>query len=155
MPEAPLHEDCLICRKQRGDFSVPGGAIYLDDLVYCSHAHLTGDQPSVYLGWLTVETRRHASGLADLMDEEGRSLGVAIARLSRALKIATQAEHIYAFVIGHGVPHLHVHLLPRYPGTPREYWGVRVDEWLAAPRGDAQQVGELCDRLRTLLQGRG
>ena len=144
--------DCLICRKQRGDFYVPGGAIYADDLVYCSHAHLSGDQPAVYLGWLTVETRRHAPGLADLTNEEGQELGKLIARLSRALRAITNAEHVYAFVLGHGVPHLHVHLIPRYPGTPREYWGVRIDEWPQAPRGDAQQVSALCDQLRAFLR---
>ena len=46
--------DCLICRKQRGDFYVPGGAIYMDDLVYCTHADLSQYQPDIYLGWLTV-----------------------------------------------------------------------------------------------------
>jgi len=144
--------DCLICRKQRGDFFVPGGAIYMDNLVYCSHAHLSQNQPDVYLGWLTVETRRHTTGLADLTDEEGRALGEMIARLSRALKAVIGAEHVYGFVLGHGVPHLHVHLIPRYPGTPREYWGVRIDEWPEAPRGDARQVSALCDRLRAFLR---
>jgi diadenosine tetraphosphate (Ap4A) HIT family hydrolase len=144
--------DCLICRKQRGEFIVPGGAIYLDDLVYCSHAHLTEDQPSIYLGWLTVETRRHIPGLADLTDAEGRAVGLWIARLSRALKEIINAEHIYAFVLGHGVPHLHIHLIPRYPGTPREYWGIRIDEWPEAPHGDARQVSTLCDQLRAFLR---
>jgi diadenosine tetraphosphate (Ap4A) HIT family hydrolase len=150
MPEAAPN-DCLICRKQRGDFYVPGGPIYSDELVYCSHALLGQSQPDVYLGWLTVETRRHTPGLADLTDNEGRAVGLWIARLSRALQAVTNAEHVYAFVLGHGVPHLHLHLLTRYPGTPREYWGVRIDEWPEAPRGDAQQVSALCDRLRAFL----
>ena len=144
--------DCLICRKQRGDFYVPGGAIFSDELVYSSHAHLTEDQPSVYLGWLSVETRRHAPGLAELTNAEGRAVGLLIARLSRALKAITGAEHVYAFVLGHGVPHLHIHLIPRYPGTPREYWGVRIDEWQEAPRGNTQQVSTLCDQLRAYLR---
>jgi diadenosine tetraphosphate (Ap4A) HIT family hydrolase len=79
--------DCLICRKQRGEFFVPGGAIY-------------------------------------------------------------------AFVLGHGVAHLHVHLLPRYPGTPSEYWGVRVDEWPGASQGDAERINTLCDQIREYLAAR-
>jgi histidine triad (HIT) family protein len=43
-------------------------------------------------------------------------------RASRALREAAGAEHVYAQVIGDRVPHLHVHLLPRYPGTPEDYW---------------------------------
>jgi diadenosine tetraphosphate (Ap4A) HIT family hydrolase len=144
--------DCLICRKQRGDFYVPGGTIYADDLVYSSHAHFPEGQPTVYLGWLSVETRRHIPGLAELTDDEGRALGEAIARLSRALKAIAGAEHVYAFVLGHGVPHLHIHLLPRYAETPHEYWGVRIDEWPEAPRGDNQRVSALCEQLRAYLQ---
>jgi histidine triad (HIT) family protein len=128
-----------------------GRVIYTNDLVYCSHAHFTDEQQTVYLGWLTVETRRHTPGLAELTDKEGLAVGLWIARLSRALKEITGAGHVYAFVLGHGVPHLHVHLIPRYPGTPREYWGARIDEWPGAPRGDARQVNILCDRLRAFF----
>jgi len=41
--------------------------------------------------------------------------------------------------------------VPRYPGTPREYWGVRVDEWPGAPRGDLEEIADLCERLRNGL----
>jgi len=99
-----------------------------------------------------VETRRHLTGLADLTDGEGRAVGLLMARLSRGLKVITGVEHVYAFVLGHGVPHLHIHLIPRYPGTPREYWGVRIDEWPEAPRGNAQQMSTLCDQLRAFLR---
>jgi histidine triad (HIT) family protein len=48
------------------------------------------------------------------------------------------------------VPHLHVHLLPPYPGTPREYWWDRVDEWPDAPPGDATEVEELVGAFERL-----
>lgn len=38
-------------------------------------------------------------------------------------------------------------LLPRYVGTPREYWWDRVDEWPDAPRGGEQAVVHLVERL--------
>ena len=144
--------DCLICAKQRGEFVVPGGAIYADEWVYASHAHFAVGQDTAYLGWLVVETRRHIPGLAELSDAEGQALGLLATRLSRALKAITNAEHVYAFVIGHGVPHMHMHLLPRYPGTPREYWGMRIDEWPEAPQGDEWQIAALCEQVRTFLQ---
>ncbi|GHO62303.1 hypothetical protein KSC_011950 [Ktedonobacter sp. SOSP1-52] len=78
--------------------------------------------------------------------------------MSRALKQSEQAEHIYALVIGHGVPHLHIHLIPRYPGTPREYWGVTgektVEDWPQAPHGGKAEIAALCERLRTVLTRR-
>lgn len=147
--------DCFICRKHRGEISVPGGAIYEDDLVYAGHAQVGEGQVTAYLGHLLVEPKRHAPGLADLTDTEAQALGLLVARLSRALKSGTGAEHIYAFVLGHHVSHLHIHLVPRYPGTPHEYWGVHVDEWPGAPRAGPPGIAALCARLRARLENNG
>ncbi len=141
---------CFICRKHRGEIVIPGGAIYEDELVYAGHVLLSDDQPA-YLGYLFAESKRHVPGLAELTDDEAQALGLLVARLSRALKASEGGEHIYAFVLGDAVPHIHIHVVPRYPGTPREYWGARVGEWPGAPRGVAWQVEELCARLRTYL----
>ena len=61
-------------------------------------------------------------------------------------------EHVYAFVLGDGVPHLHVHVIGRNPGPPRSYWGPRVDEWPDAPRGDEDEIAALAERLRVYLR---
>lgn len=151
MSETAPSQDCLVCRKHRGEVTIPGGAIYQDDLVYAGHAGLRGDDTNVYLGYLFAETKRHAPGLADLTDEEAAALGLLVTRLSRALKATEDAEHVYAFVIGDGVPHLHVHVVPRYPGAPRDYWGVHVDEWPDAPRGGPDAIAALCARVRAHL----
>lgn len=152
MPNSHNDPACIICRKQCGEFPVPGGAVYQDDLVYASHAHLTEGQTHTYLGWMVVETRRHTPGLAEVSDEEAQRLGLLVARISHVLKNILGAEHVYSFVLGHHVPHLHIHVLPRYPGTPREYWGVRLDEWPEAPRGDAEAIANLSARIRKSLQ---
>jgi diadenosine tetraphosphate (Ap4A) HIT family hydrolase len=55
-------------------------------------------------------------------------------------------------VVGHGAPHLHLHLIPRYPGTPREFWWTRVDEWPDAPRGDAGAIAALAERVRNATE---
>ena len=47
-----------------------------------------------------------------------RAIGWWCTRASRALRDVAKAEHVYAAVIGDGVRHLHVHLMPRYAGTP-------------------------------------
>lgn len=98
-----------------------------------------------------MEPRRHAAGLADLTDAEARALGLWCARASRALRYVAGAEHVYAAVFGDAVPHLHVHLLPRFPGTPREYWGTHVNRWPQARRGDATEIGALVRELREYL----
>lgn len=89
--------------------------------------------------------------MADLTDAEAQALGQLVARLSRALKSSEGAEHVYAFVLGDHVPHRHVHLVLRYPGTPRQYWGLEVSEWPDAPSGDPPRIAALCDRLRLTL----
>jgi diadenosine tetraphosphate (Ap4A) HIT family hydrolase len=144
--------DCFVCQKQRDETPPPGGAIYCDDLVYASHAFIPEGREHAYLGWLLVEPRRHIPSLADLTDEEGSAIGQLAARLSRALKAVTGAEHVYAFVIGHAVDHLHIHLLPRYPGTPRQYWGINIDEWPEAPSGGPSEIQSLCQQIRVFLK---
>jgi histidine triad (HIT) family protein len=119
--------NCFICRKHRGEIIIPGGAIYEDDIVYAGHLR-AGAHPT-YLGYLMAEMKRHTPGLAELTNQEAQALGLLVTRLSRALKACEGAEHIYSCVLGHDVPHMHIHVVPRYPGTPREYWGTRVDEW--------------------------
>ena len=140
-----------MCRKHVGEISIPGGAVYEDELVYAGHAAIPKGQTSSYLGSLMVEPKRHISGLADLNDDESQKVGLLIARLSRALTTSEGAEYVYMFVLGHAVPHLHIWVVPRYPGTPREYWGLRVDEWPGAPRGGADKIATLCKRIREYL----
>ena len=42
-----LQRGCLVCRKHRGEFTVAGGAIYENRLVYISHAPLWGDEAEI------------------------------------------------------------------------------------------------------------
>ncbi len=147
--------ECFVCRKHREQGPLlPGGPVGEDELVIVSHlTPAAPDRPSgpVYLGHLLVEPRRHAPGLADLTDAEARAVGWWCAQASRALREAAGAEHVYAAVIGDKAAHLHVHLLPRYPGTPREYWWDRVDEWPDARRGTQPEIATFVAGLRGFL----
>lgn len=145
--------ECFICAKH-GDLAVvPGGAIMSDEHAVVTHLPLqtpAGTEDQVYLGYLFVEPRRHVSQLGDLTGQEAAAVGRLVSAASRALQLSEGAEHIYAAVIGHGIDHLHFHLIARYPGTPREYWWTRVDEWPDAPRGGADAIAALAERLRAV-----
>jgi histidine triad (HIT) family protein len=143
---------CYVCDKH----STGDGVISGDDLMVV--AHVLPDAPGVnddpvYLGHLVIEPRRHVPGLADLTENEAAALGSWAARAAKAL----HAEHVYSSVVGHQVDHLHLHLIPRYPGTPREYWWPHLDEWPDAPRGGRQHITQLVDAIRARLDvdGRG
>jgi histidine triad (HIT) family protein len=145
---------CFVCDKHRDLSAVPGGAVIADEHVVVSHLPLTtpaGTAESAYLGHLIVEPRRHVAELGDLAPDEAAAVGRAAARASAALQAGEGAEHVYAAVIGHGVEHLHLHLFPRYPGTPREFWWTSVDEWPDAPAGGTAEIAALADRLRAAL----
>lgn len=152
--EACESGECLVCRKHRDQVTVAGGAIYEDEILFVSHAQLWGEEPKRYLGYVFIEPRRHVAELADLSEAEAEAMGLLAARLARALMHTEGAEHIYAFVIGDGVPHVHMHLVGRYPGAPREFWGIRVDEWPEAPHGSEREIAEVASRVRCFLQER-
>jgi histidine triad (HIT) family protein len=142
---------CFICAKHHGEVSTAGGAIHQDDLLFVSHRAAPDNGSDTYLGYVMIETRRHTLGVTDLTRAEAQAAGDWVTRPARALTAVVRAEHVYAFVLGDHVEHFHEHVVARYAGTPSEFWGIRVDEWSAAPRGDGLAVASLCDRLRHWL----
>jgi diadenosine tetraphosphate (Ap4A) HIT family hydrolase len=78
------------------------------------------DNARPYLGHLLIVTRRLVARLGDLTNAESEAVGRAAAQLARALTQMGGAEWVYAAVIGTGVSHFHLHLVPRYPGTPSD-----------------------------------
>jgi histidine triad (HIT) family protein len=144
--------ECFICRKHRGDELVPGGAILDEALVFASHGYHPERNADAYLGHVVVEPKRHTPGVDDLTDEEAAAVGVALTRVARAIKASEGAEHIYVAVIGHHMQHLHVHLIPRYPGTPPEFWDpFRVDEAPGANHGGPDAIVPVAGRIRAAL----
>ncbi|HKB48876.1 MAG TPA: HIT family protein [Ktedonobacterales bacterium] len=143
---------CLFCDIQQGAQLPVGAPIYEDGLVYAHHADF--DEGPTYLGHVMVETKRHTPDFAELTCAEAQAVGLLIARLSSALKVCTNAEKVYATFYGEVTPHLHVHLTARYPGTPAEYLRWNVENWPGAPRGGAEEIAALCERLRAALASR-
>jgi len=144
--------DCFICRKHRGEELAPGGPIHEDDLVWASHGYHPERNPEPYLGHVMVEPKRHALGFAGLTEEEAAAVGIGIRRVSGAIRDGVGAEHVYVAVVGHHTPHLHVHLIPRYPGTPQEFWDpFKVDEWPEAKHGGPEEAAAAVERIRSNL----
>lgn len=92
-----------------------------------------------------------AAGFSGLTDDEAAGVGRALARWSRALE-RSGAEHVYVHRIVHAVPHLHVHLVPRWVGTPPDIPWTQVDEWDGARRGTFEHAAAVTEELRRLAQ---
>jgi len=144
-------EECLVCRKHHGGTDIPGKPIYENDLIYISHAQPLKDEKEHYLGHVFVEPKRHVAEVADLTEAEAQIIGVYTSRIAKALMHTEGMEHVYIFVIGDGVPHVHYHVIGRYPDAPREYWGPRVDDWPDAPKGTEAEIEQVAERLRAFL----
>jgi histidine triad (HIT) family protein len=140
--------DCVFCQALQPSAERPPFAVYEDAFVLATH--VVDDGPS-YLGQLLLQTKRHIPGYAELLDDEARAVGLATARLSRALKTCTDAEKVYVVTFAEVVPHLHTFLTSRYPATPPDYWRMNVERWPDAPRGGRQTVTSLCECLRSAL----
>lgn len=132
---------------------VPGGFLEDNEHLRVFQSPIVEPATDVYVGYLFVTPKRHLAGFSDLNDDEAAAMGLALAHWSRALETAG-AEHLYVLRIGHGVPHLHVHLVARWPETPKEVPWLKVDEWPGARRGHLDFATDFVNDLRASVTGR-
>ncbi|MBO1003562.1 HIT family protein [Pseudogracilibacillus auburnensis] len=144
--------DYFICNKHAGNIQTSGIMIYENEYVYVGHIDGNGN-PNNYLGHMMIDLKRHVPTLGDMNMEEAKAFGIIIAKVSNALMKSEKAEHIYSYVLDDSVPHLHLHLVPRYLNTPKEYWGPNaVYDWKDAPMGGENDINGLCTRISTYLE---
>jgi histidine triad (HIT) family protein len=144
------NQACFICRKHKGEVVVPGGCIYEDEFVYVGH--IGSKEELIYLGYLIIDLKRHVPGIGDMTENESKTIGYVLNHMGKALKRIENAEHIYCYVQGDAFPHFHIHLIPRYPNTPQEYWDpMKLKNWEKA-QGRVKEIEELCNRLRNYLR---
>lgn len=146
-----MTNDCFICNKHKGNIKTAGILIYENEYVYVGHIDRKGK--GNYLGHIMIDIKRHIPTLADMTMEEAKAFGMIISRVSKALKVTENAEHIYALVSGNSVPHLHLHLIARYRNTPEAFWGpMELYDWPEAPIAEEAEIIALCERIRIHLK---
>lgn len=118
--------------------------IYESGGMVLTHFPFVPDERAVK-GWLIVEPRRHIQDMSEMNDQESAALGLVIRKAEMLIKKNLGAEHVYLSRINDKVAHLHFHLIPRYPGTPKEFWGRKIWEYpgfQALTLGEIQQLSE-------------
>jgi len=146
-PSTESSPDCQFCRSLRPGSEPDGLLVYQDEHLHAVHPVAHGGRSE--LGVVRLQTRRHVPDLASLTDSEAGGLGLAIARISRALMECTGAAWTYCFGFTEGVRHVHLVIASRYRELPSEYLRLRHADWPDAPRGGRDEVAELAQRLRT------
>ena len=92
----------------------------LDVVAELESSWVTMGARSPVRGYACLAFRRHAIELHDLTDEEGAAFMRDAQRLSRTIAMATGAVKLNYEVHGNTLPHLHLHVFPRYVGDPFE-----------------------------------
>jgi diadenosine tetraphosphate (Ap4A) HIT family hydrolase len=82
-------------------------------------AHLQNDAD--YRGYCILIFYRHAVELHDLTEEERGQWVEDISRVGRAISDLCGPAKLNVSMLGNMVPHLHCHIIPRYPEDPD--WG--------------------------------
>jgi diadenosine tetraphosphate (Ap4A) HIT family hydrolase len=143
--------DCPICAKHQGEGSLGGELVARLDGFWVYHAE-PGEDGRASLGYLFIESDRHAPHLDDLTDEEATALGRLRTRLARALRAEVGASFVFTAVIGRNMDHFHEQVVARFPDTPAKVPWHQSDEY--APRADTEEVADLARRLaRRLVTG--
>jgi diadenosine tetraphosphate (Ap4A) HIT family hydrolase len=155
--------DCILCRGPSADAELERVEVWRDGLW-----RLTVSLAAEVHGFAYLEPLRHVAFIHELDGEEARTFGAAIAKCARALKEAAQADVVYVYIFGDGVPHLHVHLAPHRAGdalSARMIRGEIVEEKLPSgvtrffsrefPALPREALIETAERVRRQLEEKG
>ena len=143
----PSDPECVFCQIFRRE--VPGSWVYEDDRV----AVILTIGP-VTPGHAMVLPKAHAPLLADLSEEDGRHLFVVAQRTAAAIRASgLECEGVNWFLADgeaafQEIPHLHLHVFPRYRGDPFKL----VADWDVKPAraeldANAARIREAYERL--------
>ena len=154
-------DGCAICARGAGDAELLREEVWADELW-----RLSMSTEGYTVGFAYLEPLRHIPHVEELDGPEAASFGPILARACAALKAATEAERIWIYVFGGGIPHLHVHLAPHREGDALNSAIIRGEmDDVPLPSGAHQLISrefreqpgeairEAIERTRALLAG--
>lgn len=142
-----MNPPCTACELLSGQRAVPGGILWRGE-GFALHA-LADASPLP--GWLVLTSERHCRAWYDLSPAEAAALGPLATRVMQTQRRVLAAEHVYAFAIGDVLQHFHLHLVPRYAGTPERLRGRRCFEGQPADFRPDAELAEAARRVAAAL----
>ena len=115
-------EDCPLCADPSKGCEIIGD-------LEVTRAYL--QRSASFRGYCVLVLKRHAVELDDLSADERRALMEDIARVARAVRAVCRPRKLNYEILGNMVPHIHVHIIPRYetdPAWDRAAWFALPDE---------------------------
>jgi diadenosine tetraphosphate (Ap4A) HIT family hydrolase len=89
----------------------------------------------LFHGYCILVSRRHATELSQLSDDERQGYLAEMCLLARAIEDCFQPHKLNYELLGNQVPHLHWHLFPRYQGDPQLFRPV----WFALDQAETNE----------------
>lgn len=102
-----------------------------DVLLDLDVAWVTAPRSAPLPGYVCVVAKRHVVEPFELERSEGHAFWDTLMNVARGLQAGTGAAKMNYEIHGNTIPHLHVHLFPRYPNDPFE--GRPIDPTAAEP----------------------
>jgi diadenosine tetraphosphate (Ap4A) HIT family hydrolase len=112
--------------------------------------YLTSQADAAMRGYCCVVMKRHAVELDELSEAEAAALMSDVRRVAGVLREITNCVKLNYEIHGNTIPHLHVHLYPRYRGDPFEGGPIDIRLVKASPYKGTEH-SDFCQRLRTRL----
>jgi len=134
-------ESCPICLRGK-----PLGVIAELDASY-----LSSGEEAPLKGSCGVIFKRHAVELYELSPEEAAAFMRDVQRVSKAVHEITGAVKLNYEIHGNTIPHLHLHLFPRYIGDAFEGQPINP-RIVSAPVYRPGEFAEFAERLREALK---
>jgi diadenosine tetraphosphate (Ap4A) HIT family hydrolase len=144
--------DCPMCASNDADHSeTPHGVVIFNGR--WSRGYL-GRHPVRHGYGFLVWKGRHVAEPSELSPEESAGFWSEVATVARVLEDRYQPAKMNWFSLGNGVPHLHVHLVPRpvddpYAGLPLEEGAFYFEQ---IPAIDPIRLNEEAQSLREALE---
>ena len=104
-------QNCPVCQQ----LPMPEGMV---DIVELPNSWLSAEPIEVLKGACHLVAKQHVVELYELHDDELLALMKEVQLCARTLKTVTNAVKINYEIHGNTLPHLHVHLYPRYRDDP-------------------------------------